>query len=265
MRSLRVVWNRHLTHVLSLLAVAVLLTACGGGGDPEPTPTPAPPPTAAPGALTVGDLLARVDAAWPQVTSMRVTSTAGPVPTDDATVTSGVETTIEETVAPDSRRIVRQTDGATTDEQVYVGGTVYMYGAFVAGAVAPEVGPGTWITVDPAAVPDDTPVGYQLSYLMRPQGAPFGSISAGMRARPVTDAGQAQVGGRICRVYSFIDATDMGDRVEYELALDEHDLPCQLVQRAGGFQNSSVFEVNVPGLTIVAPDAPTPVSGTPEG
>jgi hypothetical protein len=189
------------------------------------------------------------------------------VPTDDATATaaSGVQSTVEETVAPNSRRIVRMTDGVPTDEQVYVNGKVYMWGTFVASAVAPEVGAGTWVTVDPADVPGDTPVGYQLSYLTRPQEAPFGSLSAETRALPAASAGQVQVGGRTCTVYTFLDATELGDRIEYELALDDNDLPCQLVQRAGGFQNSSVFEINVPDLKIIAPDAPTPVSGTPEG
>jgi len=260
---------RRFSPLLSLLAVVALLTACGTGGNDDPTPTPTNPPlpTAAPGALTVGDLLARVDAAWPTVASMRTTSTSGPVPIDDgaATEATGVQSTVEEMVAPDSRRIVRMTDGIPTDEQVYVNGTVYMWGAFVAEAVAPEVGSGTWITVDPSVVPADTPVGFQLAYLTRPQGSPFGAISDEMRTLPATSAGQVQVAGRTCTVYTFVDATELGDRIEYELALDEHDLPCQIVQRAGGFQNSSVFEVNVPDLKITAPDEPTPVSGTPEG
>jgi hypothetical protein len=265
MRLLRV----HASQIVCLLLVAVLAAGCGitGEDEPDPTPTLAPPPTAAPGDTTVGDLIQRVDAAWPAVTSMRATSMSGPIPSDDpeATEATGVQSTVEEVVAPDSRRIVRMTDGATTDEQIYVDGKVYMYGAFVAGAVAPEVGPGTWITVDPSVVPADTPVGYQLSYLMRPHEAPFGSITDAMRRRPATSAGSVRVAGRVCTLYTFTDATQAGDRVDYELALDENDLPCQLVQRAGGFQNSSVFEINIADLTIIAPDTPTPVSGTPEG
>ncbi len=269
MKFRRVYLSRIAGRIVFLLLVAGVLAGCGNSGEdePDPTPTLAPPPTAAPGEMTVGDLIQRVDAAWPTVTSMRTTSTSGPIPSEkpDATTAAGVQSTVEEVVAPDSRRIVRMTDGATTDEQIYVNGNVYMYGAFVAGAVAPEVGPGTWITVDPSVVPADTPVGYQLSYLMRPHEAPFGSITDAMRSRPATSAGQVQVAGRVCTVYTFADATQAGDRVDYELALDEHDLPCQLVQRAGGFQNSSVFEINVPDLRIIAPDTPTPVSGTPEG
>jgi hypothetical protein len=255
--------------IFPLLLVAVVLSACtvDDVAEADPTPTLAPPPTAAPGELTVGDLIARVDAAWPMVTSMRTMSTSGPVPSDDpsAAEARGVQSSIEEVVAPGNRRIVRMTDEVTTDEQIYVEGKVYMYGVFVASAVAPEVGPTTWITVDPSVVPADTPVGYQLSYLMRPNETPFGSITDDMRQRPAAPAGQVQVGGRTCTVYTFTDATQAGDRVDYELALDENDLPCQLVQRAGGFQNSSVFEINVPDLRIMAPDTPTPVSGTPEG
>jgi hypothetical protein len=86
-----------------------------------------------------------------------------------------------------------------------------------------------------------------------------------LRAAPAREAGEVEVGGRVCTVYTFADTTETGTRVDYELALDDANLPCQLVRRAGGFQDSSVFEVNVPDLQIAAPDAPTPVSGTPEG
>ena len=254
--------------LLPLLALLIVLAACGSG-TPEPTPEPTSPPapTAAPGELSVGELVERVEAAWPQVRTLRTTSMAGPTPADapDVTPPSGVETSVEEAIAPDTRRLVRSTDGVVTDEMVWIDGTVYMWGSFVANAVAPEVGPATWVTVDPEVVPPDTPVGLQLAYLTRPMDSPFGRISPEVRALPAAEAGTVQVGGRACTLYTFADTTDTGVRVDYELALDAENLPCQLVQRAGGFQNSSVYEVNVPDLTIVAPDAPTPVSGTPEG
>lgn len=251
-----------------ILVLAVFLTACGAG-NPEPTPEPTnpPAPTAAPGELSVGDLVDRVNAAWPQVRSLRATSMSGPVPTDgpDSTPASGVQSSIEEAVAPDTRRIVRMTDGAITDEQIWVNGTVYMWGVFVANAVAPEVGDQVWVTVDPTIVPAESPVGRQLSYLTRPLDSPFTAMTDDLRAQPAQEAGEVEVGGRVCRGYTFADSTASGTRIDYELALDDAGLPCQLVRRAGGFQDSSVFEVNVAGLQIVAPDAPTPVSGTPEG
>ena len=259
--------SRHAIRITTI-ALVLLLAACGGGdADPTPEPTSPPPPTAAPGELTVGDLVAGVEAAWPQVRSLRTTSMSGPVPTDGtaATPARGVQSSIEESVAPNSRRILLMTDGAITDEQVWVNDTVYMWGAFVANAVAPEVGSQVWVTVDPTVVPDESTVGRQLRYLTRPFDNPFGAITDDLRAQPAKEAGQVEVGGRACTVYTFADVTETGTRVDYELALDDAGLPCQLVRRAGGFQDSSVFEVNVPDLHVVAPDAPTPVSGTPEG
>ncbi|HWV23391.1 MAG TPA: hypothetical protein VNZ58_04305 [Thermomicrobiales bacterium] len=218
--------------------------------------------------LTVGDLINRVDAAWPGVTSMRVTSMSGPVPTDSeavATPDSRDTVTTEEWVAPDSRRIVERVGDMVTNEQIYANGIVYMRGMFVGTSVAPEVGTQTWVQVDPEVVPPDTPVGYRVAYISRDAGLPFGTITKDMRQRPAKESGSVKVGGRTCTVYTFTDSTQLGDRIDYELALDDNDLPCQIVQRAGGFQNSSVYEINQPDIQIIAPDAPTPVTGTPEG
>ena len=55
-----------------------------------------------------------------------------------------------------------------------------------------------------------------------------------------------------------------GTEIRHELAVDETGLPCQVVQRAGDFQNSTVYEFNT-DFTIEAPLEGTPVSGTPEG
>lgn len=261
---------RYTFRTFMLICAAVLLVACGSGSarnsEPEPTATVPPLATAEPGELTVGELLNRVDAAWPDVTSMRMSSTSGPVPTDvPATKAAGTMITYEEWSAPNNRRIVEELDGAVINEQVFVDGRVFMWGLFVATSVAPEVGPATWVTVDPSVIPQDTPVGYRVTYLTRDSGSPLGSFTEQMRQRPAKESGQVQVGGRTCTVYTFADSTRLGERIDYELALDENDFPCQSVQRAGGFQNSIVFEINDPGIEILAPDTPTPVSGTPEG
>lgn len=218
--------------------------------------------------LTVGDIIQRVDAAWPNVTSMRITSMSGPVPADTeaaASPTSRDAVTVEEWVAPNSRRIVEQVGDSIVNEQVYINDKVYMWGMFVGTSVAPEVGTRTWVTVDPDVVPPDTPVGYRVSYISRAPGVPFGTVTSELRKRPAKEAGTVHAGGRSCTLYTFFDSTQLGDRIEYELAIDDNDLPCQVVQRAGGFQNSSVYEINEPDIEIIAPDAPTPVSATPEG
>lgn len=265
----------HLTRLLSLGMIAILLVACGSGSGgsetsnirPNESSSSDPAPTAAEGELTVGDLLAEVDAAWPNVTSMRVTSMSGPVPTEgenETPIAQGM-VTIEEWTAPNSRRIVELMAGKVINEHIFINGKVYMWGVFVGSSVAPEVGPGTWVTLDPDVIPPDTPVGYRVSYITREPGTPFGTVTDEMRRRPAKELETVQAGGRTCTLYTFADTTQLGERIDYELALDADNLPCQLVQRAGGFQNSSVYEVNNTDIRIVAPDAPTPVTGTPEG
>ena len=120
-------------------------------------------------------------------------------------------------------------------------------------------------TLDKDIVPRDTPVGNRIAYLTREPASPFARMSDDMLVQPVHESGTVQVGERTCTLYTFGDTGGGGDAIRYELALDENDLPCQVVQRAGGFQNSSVYEINTDGIQILAPDAGTPVSGTPEG
>jgi len=258
---------------LALGSLTLLLTACGFGNAQE-KPNPEgdaaisnPAPTAAEGELTVGDLLNDVDEAWPGVTSMRITSTSGPIPADqsDGTPSSNGSVTIEEWTAPNNRRLIESLANVVTNEQVFIDGKVFMWGMFVGTSVAPEVGPTTWVILDPEVIPPDTPVGYRVAYITREPGPPFAAVSDEIRQRPAKEAGTVQVGDRSCTLYTFVDTTQLGERIDYELALDESNLPCQLVQRAGGFQNSNVYEINNPDIRIIAPDAPTPVSGTPEG
>ncbi len=142
---------------------------------------------------------------------------------------------------------------------------MFMRGLFVTTAVAPNVGPAIWIKVDPALVPETSPVGQRVAYLTSPIQPPFAAVSAQMQTQGVTSLGPVTVGNRNCTAYAFVDTTAQGEQIDYELAIDEHSLPCQLVQRASGFSNTTVYEFNDPALRIIAPDAATPVSGTPEG
>lgn len=265
---------RRLTRIFAFTMVFILLSACGpsnaqesGSQDAAETPSPAAAPTAAEGELTVGDLVDDVEEAWPKVTSLRVTSVSGPVPTEgtDGSPVPQEPITIEEWVTPNNRRLVERQGDVITNEQVFINGKVYMWGMFVGTSVAPEIGPGTWVTLDPEVIPPDTPVGYRVTYITRDPDSPLSTITEEMRQRPAKDSGTVQVAGRSCTLYTFVDTTQLGERIDYELALDTNNLPCQHVMRAGGFQNSSVFDINDPDIQIIAPDATTPVSGTPEG
>jgi len=260
--------------VVSLVSVAfaltLILSGCSvSGNDPDPTPTPppteAPIPTLTADQVSVGDLIDRIDAAWPSVTTMRSTSWSGPANNSIGTPAPDQDATVEETVAPSSRRRVALTNGAPVDEQISINGVVYFKGASVVNAVAPFVGADTWVRVDPTIVPPDSVVGQQLAYLTRPLGPPYDSVSADLRARAATPSGTVTVAGRTCTNYTFVDTTSSGEKIDYALSLDDHDLPCSLVQSAGGFANTTIYEFNNPGIVITAPAGATPVSGTPEG
>lgn len=255
--------------VLSLSAV--LLVACGSNGRENAAAPTAPategPATAAPGEMSVADLTGRINTAWEAINAFRVTSSSGPIPVDTGSGTPVPDSSyaIETWTVPNNREVVEVVEGTVINEQMYVEGVIYMKGIFVGSAVAPEVGSGTWITLDKDVVPRDTPVGNRVAYLTREPASPFRSLSDDLLAQPVKDSGTVQVGDRTCTLYTFGDPDNEGDEIRYEVALDENDLPCQVVQRAGGYQNSSVYEFNTDEIRIVAPDAGTPVAGTPEG
>lgn len=257
--------------IASLALVAMLLVACtAGGNESESTPTPEPTeaaPTAAPDELSVAGLMDRINTAWSDVETLRVTSSSGPVPTDAGAGTPPAEGTytVEEWTAPNNRRITELVDGTALNEQIYVDDTIYMRGVFVGMAVAPEVGTGTWVILDESVIPADTPVGNRVAYLTREPGSPFVNMAPEILSLPVTESGTVRVGDRSCTLYTFGDPDNEGDEIRYEFALDENDLPCQVVQRGGGFQNSSVYEINTSDVSIEAPLEGTPVSGTPEG
>lgn len=254
-----------LYRLVSTLILALALVACGNNeSDLQPTATSAPP-TAEPGQLTVGDLVAQAEEPWAEVKLMRTTSRSGPVPTEGDAPTP-ITGSVQDWTSDGDRYIVEFQDGSVVNEQLYADGTVYMRGQFVTSAVAPQVDANTWVILNPDVVPADTPVGQRLEYLMRPQETAFGPLTKQTLAQPVTEAGTVTVGERSCTMYTYGDASGSGNELRVEIAVDERGLPCQIIQRAGGQQNSTVYEYDIPGVDVVAPiEEATPVSGTPEG
>ena len=255
--------------IVSATLIILLLSACSPGGDEPPLPTVAPAPeiatpTLAPGQIRVGDLLARAEASWDGVTNVRTVFTS--TETTASGAPGGQLEEIVEEVKPDRRRVVVRQDDAVTDEQIAVDGVVYLRGAFVAGVVAPNVGAETWVTVDPARVPPDTPVGQRIAALVAPIAPPYQTVSPETRVQPATPAGSIEIAGRSCQAFAFStrDATS-GSQVDYTLAVDSGGRLCALDQSAGPVTNRTVFTYNLPDLAIVAPLTATPVSGTPEG
>lgn len=239
----------------------VILSACGGSGDSEPTPTPGPP-TAAPGQMTVADVVALSEQSWPEVTSMRMTSQNGPIPREGET--PAFTGSVQDWTADGDRHLIEFQDGTAINEQIWVDGTIYMRGRFVSSAVAPELPIDTWVILDSNVARDNSPVGAQIRYLTREQNSPYGDLADETLARPVTKSGTVMVGDRSCTIYTYGDENQTGTEIRYEMAVDESGLPCQVILRGGDFQSSTVYEFD-DDIRIEAPLEGTPVSGTPEG
>ncbi len=240
--------------VLTFLAVALLVASCTSGGtDPAtaPVPTATVVSTLPAGALTVGEILARVESAWPLVDSMRTTFWATEESPGGTPAPTGM-VTVEEVRLPADRRVVISTDGRVTDEQIAVGGRIYMKGALVQVAIAPLIDTETWVEVDPAAANAGSPVSLHISYLLSPIVSPFSAISGTTSGLHATPGEAVTIAGQTCDVFTFGDP----DGISYELALDIADLPCRFVQSAGGVSNVTIYEFNDPALNIVAPELP---------
>lgn len=246
-----------------LVVVLLFLTACGSSTEVEPTPAPTePPPTPAEGQMTLADLVALSEEPWADVTFMRTTSQSGPVPTEGEN--PPFTGSVQDWTPDGNRQILEFQEGTLVNEHIWADGVVYMRGQFVSSAVAPELDVNTWVILDTEVVPVDTPVGVRIQLLTREQRGPYGELTDDLLVRAVTESGTVTVGSRTCTMYTFGDENETGTEIRYEIAIDESGLPCQVIQRAGGYQNSTVYVFNL-DEEIEAPLEGTPVSGTPEG
>ncbi len=203
----------------------------------------------------MGDLVARTEVAWTSVSSMRTTFWIGTSSESGTPPATGSYTT-EVDVLPSSRHVVQVVDGQVVDEQITVGGRVFMKGPIVVAAIAPMVSPDTWVEVDPAAASSNSPVAMQVSYLTSPVSSPFATVSPETFALEAFPVGEVTVGGRRCQAYTFGDTSGTG--IQYELSLDANDLPCRIVLTSGDIANITIYEFNVPGLAIAVPEIATP-------
>lgn len=249
---------KRLYSVPIMVLIALLLGSCSND-DTGPTPTPIPTataiPTLPPSALTVGAILARVEAAWPSVQSMRSTFWSAEGLVAGTPPPTGM-VTVEEVRLPTDRRLVSNSGGMVTDEQIVVDGRIYMKGALVPAAIAPMVDSETWVEVDPAAASTNAPVSMQISYLLSPIVSPFADISAETAALRAAPDGNITIKGRSCQTFTFGDPGG----VSHELSLDAANLPCRFVQSAGGHANVTIYDFNDPDLVIFAPSLSTPVA-----
>ncbi|MDQ3443485.1 MAG: hypothetical protein M3490_07745 [Chloroflexota bacterium] len=238
--------------------IVLLLASCssdGTGSTPQTVPPATVISTLPDSALTVGEVLARLEAAWPSVQSMRTTFWSAEGPAGATPPVIGM-VTVEEVRLPADRRLVISQHGMITDEQVVVDGQIYMKGTLVPAAIAPMVDTETWVEVDPAASGTGSPVSMQISYLLSPIVSPFADTFPETAGLEITPGDNLTVTGRSCETFAFGDP----EGVSYELSLDAADLPCRFVQSASGHANVTLYDFNDPGLSIAAPTLSTPAA-----
>jgi hypothetical protein len=245
----------------------------------ESATTPASPVS---GELTLGDLAQRVNAAWPAVTSYRVTFTGATVPGPAAAGTPAARAVATPGATPLARPreafvSVREVDlpdrqhqavtglGGDDHEAIAIGDEL-----FVRGSVVEQIAPGTlpddWIEIDPSSLPEGAALSHLLGGLPALPGAPLASLPERLWPQAVRDLGTVDFDGRECRVYGAADTVAAtGMRVDYTIALDAQDIPCFIETGAGGvIQGRDEYSDIGATFTIEAPSAATPVSIPPE-
>jgi len=243
---------------LTLLA-GLAMVSCSTESDAEPTTVPTVGmmvPTISPGGTSVGSILDEINTAWASVRAVRTvfwTAAVGDI--SDTTPTTG-EVTIELAIAPDQRQVIRMVDNVVIEEQVSVGGRIFMKGPIVVAAIAPMVGTDTWVEVDPQGAETTSAVAAQLTWLLSPVESPFGTVSQETRGLEAFPGEAIRIDGRTCNTWQFGSA----DGIQQELAVDDQGLPCRLIQRAGEFANITLYEVNPDNAAIVTPAVASPIA-----
>jgi hypothetical protein len=283
---------------MALVVLLAILTGCGQMPPAGPTSVPTVPaaegtsspaassPTA--GILTLGVLASRVNQAWGEVRSYRVTTTgpsalpapaatpiaspmASPVSSPIATPMAtpvpprrGTFISTREVVLPDRQREELSGAGEDDHEAIAVGGELFVRGPLAA-RIAPGTPPQTWLVIDPAQLPAGSTLARILSGLPQIPSSPLSALPQRLSPQVVRDLGTVASGDRECHAYGAADTvTTTGTRVDYTIAIDATDLPCFIESSVGGVtQGRSEFsDINV-SLTIEAPAAATPAAVPP--
>lgn len=279
---------RPISLVVVLLAT-LALAACGVDDEDDPTPAPtAAPPVAtspAPGGSTpgvsgaspaggspsamtntVGRLAEGIAAAWPQTTYRRVQSSVPSPASPDSTPTAGLTslTITDEVVYPGSaHRTVVDSSGATSAEFLLIDGQLFARGSLIPSAFQTGTSPETWVLFSQEMLaPGSTGANVlsQLEALFEPR---YSGLAPEEQAREAVLTSETTVEGQACFVFSTVETTQTGERLDVEIALTPEGRLCSVTTTGGGLDNTETFTFDVP-LTITAPEsAATPMPATP--
>lgn len=254
--------HRFRLHSCVLCSLA-MMSACSI--DTSTTPDPTATPTAitfGPNDVAVGELLDRSRSAWQDVTAW---SSEARIDGPDKSENSGTESvTTEQVVLPSARRVLSMNGETIASEEIVVDGTVYMRGTIVPASIYPGVDQATWISFIPEQVPAGTPLEQRVDYLVSTPEFPFNDVSSETRDLPASPMGDTQAKDRTCSVYTFSNATDDEERINYRIAFDDQDRPCQLIKEGGGVVETTTWTYEHADLTINAPTDSVRVNEFPE-
>ena len=247
---------RFLRFPIGLVALALVLAACGKELDPSPTSAPTVPrDEAAPAGLTVGLLAERIAAGWEGIDRYRAVTTTQS--SGSPAAASAATETIEEAVLPDQRRQVVSVNGVEQSEIVAASGSIYGRGMSLPGIEQPNRDPDVWITINGNVLGPDNAFSAFYQSLLLPIEPPYSALDDADRARPVEELEVVDVTGRACQQYRIVDTTLTGERLEVVVALAESGLVCSIETTSGNSFTSTVYTYDQP-TEIALPASPVP-------
>lgn len=250
--------------LMTVLASTLLLAACTIDDDPEPRATATPTAvTFGPDDVAVGTLLNESSAAWDGVEAWIVETRIESPDTGSGNAATSVST--ERVTVSGNRHVLNMTGETLVSEEITTGGTIYMRGSLVSSSIYPDVDESTWISFTADQVPPDTALEQRVTYLTASPTFPFATVTAETRALPAAPAGEIQVDDRVCNVYTFTSAEGATDGIEYRIAFDAQDRPCQLIREGGGVIETTTWSYPETPEPITAPNDAVPVETFPTG
>jgi hypothetical protein len=252
--------SRRLTALSVLIAGALLLGACSADSlEPEPTATP----TAVafePGDVAVGTLVDDALPSWREVDAW-TSETRGDTSATEGGISSTTTTTV---ILPGQRHILTMNGETIVTDEIVLDGTIYMRGTLVSSSIYPAVDADTWISFTPDQVPEDSVLAQEVAFLTSPPPYPFGDFTEETRSLPASPAGEVRVDDRTCAAWTFTTTTPDQPGIDYTIAFDAENRPCQLVRESGGVVETTSWSYPASPEPIEAPDNVTPVEAFPD-
>lgn len=229
---------------------AVLLMGCTV--DLESTPEPTATATAItfdPEDVAVGELLDEATASWDSVDAW-VSETRIETPSSGSGEAASTSESTERVILPGDRYVLTTNGDTIVSEEIAVGGRIYMRGALVTSSIYPDAAPDEWIAFTPDLVPEGTVLEQRVDYLTMPPGYPFRDVSATTRQLPASPSETISIDERECDAWTFSTATSGQEGLDYTIAFDQQNRPCQLIREGGGVTETT---------TWTYPETPEPI------